>query len=82
MPDSDTLPEDLPTLTAAEKKEAIRQAALAKFARRGSQLPGFCTNCGQTVAGQVAMDSADGAVHYCPIHGVRLRPDGSCPRED
>jgi hypothetical protein len=81
---SRTLPtkKDLPALTDDEKAAALHQAALAKFAKRSLEPPAFCVNCGQEVKGQVALDSAEGTVQYCPIHGVRLRPDGSCPLED
>lgn len=81
MPD-DKLPEHLPALSAEEKKQALHLAALAKHLRKTGTLPSFCVNCGQEVKGQTALDSADGSAHYCPTHGVRLRPDGSCPLED
>ncbi len=79
---SDALPDPLPSLTAAEKKHALHLAALAKSVRQSGNLPSFCVSCGQTVAGQVALDSVDLSAKYCPIHGVKLRPDGSCPLED
>lgn len=42
----------------------------------------FCTNCGQKVLGQVALNAADADIKYCGKHGVALRDDGSCPMED
>jgi hypothetical protein len=78
---TDTLPDTLPGLTVAEKKDALQLGALAKSVRASGKLPHFCINCGQTVSGQVALDSTDAKAKYCPIHGVKLRPDGSCPLE-
>jgi ribosomal protein S26 len=42
----------------------------------------FCSNCGQEVTGDTAMKAANPLVRYCPVHGCRLRQDGSCPDED
>jgi hypothetical protein len=69
-------------LTKEEKGAAIQQAALAKASRSPGQLPAFCVNCGSPVKAQAALDSTEVQVSFCPRHGVRLRPDGSCPLED
>lgn len=42
----------------------------------------YCTNCGQEVAGKVAVKAASPDITFCPIHGCQRRPDGSCPDED
>jgi hypothetical protein len=70
---------ELPSLTREEQKAAMHQAALMKLARKQMPLPNFCVNCGQEVKGQIAADSAASDASYCPIHGVKLRPDKTCP---
>jgi hypothetical protein len=73
---------DLPKLTKKECDDAAHLGAIAKFARKELTTPDFCINCGQEVTGKTAMASAASETKFCPTHGVKLRPDGTCPMED
>jgi len=43
-----------------------------------NKIPGFCTNCGQTVKGETAKKAANPAAVFCCECGVRLAQSGTC----